>query len=364
MKKLILSMAIAAAICGGVAGGAAQAATIAPNIYIPECGLPNGTLILCIWYDRLVNAGEVVPSGKPATYTPLTAAMVGTTPTTIVANFPATMTTIFTNSPYINIQMGSMSGAQLALFSHSYYVHTKGAMAPLLTVAAKRLSALNLYSFASAFGPSVVAPYVDAYSPATVKASYAAYIAAKAVPVIPLSQYAYDLKGYTAYTMNGLSTGYGPAGMTVHSAAAAAWIAQQTAARAASVQANGIQPDAGYVPSPLPSMSLSDIWLEFYCAGVGTTAAEATVMSAAYAAPYLSLAGWAGYQIGTAIYNVTEYLDPGYFEDMIEYFGNLWSAEVLPTGTVTVGDPIDLGGVSGGWDDFDDFDICIEGITC
>ena len=53
-----------------------------------------------------------------------------------------------------------------------------------------------------------------------------------------------------------------------------------------------------------------------------------------------------------------------YFEDMIEYFGNLWSAEVLPTGTVTVGDPIDLGGVSGGWDDFDDFDICIEGITC
>lgn len=77
-----------------------------------------------------------------------------------------------------------------------------------------------------------------------------------------------------------------------------------------------------------------------------------------------SVAGWAGCQIGTAIYNVTEYPDPGYFEDMIEYFGNLWSVEVLPTGTVTVGDPIDLGGVSGGWDDFDDFDICIEGITC
>lgn len=366
MKSTILALIMTAS---AALPGAAGAATVggSPDIYLPMCALPNGVLLLCALYNRLVDGGEVAIATAPKTYITMTNALTGTTPATITGNFPAFITKIFTDSPYINIQVGNMDPAMLALLSHSYYVHTKGQMAPLLTVAAQRLTAINLMAFAGVFSPTVFTPYVEAYTPASTKAQYLAYIAAKAPLMVPLSQWAYNHAGYTAYTSNGLSTGYPPSGMTAHSPAAAAFYAQQAAARAAFVQKNGIQPDAGYIPAPLPTMAVSDIWLEFYCAGAGTTAVEATIMTGMYAGPLLDGAGWVGYKIGTWIYNITESLSPGYFEDEIEFWGDLWQSEVLPTGTITVGDPIDIGGASGDWDDYSDygdFDVCVLGITC
>ncbi len=316
------------------------------------CALPNGVLMVCVLYNQMVDGGETAPTGAPTTYTQLTSAQIGTTTAEITANFPSLITTIFTNSPYINIQMANMPPGFLATLSHTYYASTNKNTAPLLTVAAKRLTAINLYSFAQAFGPTVMTPYVKEYAPATVYSAYATYLAQSAPVAIPMSQFDYDNHGYTAATMNGLSTGSGPEGMTVHSLKAQQYYAAQAELAA-------ISPDAGYAPAALPTMAISDIWLEFYCAGTGTTVVGATIMASAYASPWLLTAWNAGTTGGTYIYNYVEQVSPGYFEDLIEYMGNLFGNYLTPTGTVTVGDPIPTDSDPYGYTDlWEDFDVC------
>lgn len=182
----------------------------------------------------------------------------GTTKATIHSQFPVVTLYNFTYSPTINITVANMADVYLARLSRQYYIETKGNVAPLLAVAAKRLTAANLLRLQSAFGAAATTAAVNAYAPAAVKAAYGAGGTRAAVA-----------RSQAMYIQKGIS---------------------------------------GVTPSPNLDMTLYEIFLDYVTSG--SSGAAALASTATYAGAQLAASFTVGYQIGSVVYWVDDAIDP------------------------------------------------------
>jgi hypothetical protein len=190
-----------------------------------------------------------IPNGMPS---------LGTTKATIHSQFPVVILYNFTNSAVINTTITNAADIYLARLSRQYYIETNGNVAPLLKVAAQRLTANNLLRLQSAFGKANVDAAVKAYATATTQAGYAA---GGTKPVIARSQAKMIQAGIT-----------------------------------------------GVTPSPNLDMTLYEIYLDYLTSGLSVEASLA--MGAGYASAYLGAAFEIGYEIGGAVYFLDDQIDP------------------------------------------------------
>lgn len=184
----------------------------------------------------------------------------GTTKALVHAQFAKVIVYNFTYNPTINTQVAAMPDIMLARLTRQYYIETNTAVAPLMAVAARRLSAANLVRLKSAMGQATTDAAVNAYATPAVKA---AYFTALSKPIIRRSQAMYLSMGIKAVT-----------------------------------------------PAPNLDMTIYEIFLDYFTAGE-TSAAAALASTAAYVAANLGAAFTVGYQIGTGIYWIDDQIDPG-----------------------------------------------------
>lgn len=95
------------------------------------------------------------------------------------------------------------------------------------------------------------------------------------------------------------------------------------------------------VAAPNPGMTLYEIFTEYLFTEAQTTTG-AIALAGKYAFTQLSTAWTIGYSIGTGFYAIASYLDPSYGFDLVTTYGSEGDYG-LPTGTVTVGDPVEIG---------------------
>jgi len=247
-------LAATAVLAGAVALSTTAGATALPNA--PVCRMPiitsRGLEVLPIKCMSDHATAPVAFPGSP----PMPSR--GTTVATIHSQFPVVVLYNFTYSPTINTTIANAANIYLARLSREYYIHSGGNLAPLLEVAAKRLTATNLLKLQAAFGKANVDAAVNAYAPAAVKASYTA---GGARTVLARSQALYIQRGI-----------------------------------------------AGLTPAPNLDMTIYDIFLDSWTAGLSVEASLAS--TAAYAGSYLSASFAIGYQIGGAIYYIDDKIDP------------------------------------------------------
>jgi hypothetical protein len=249
---------LGAAIAGILAS--AQAAAVVCNAVGPSCLNPPRCDAFC-QAQKLCYISKPVASKVTAPIALLPAAPTkGTTKATIHAQFPKVIVYNFTYNPTINTTVTSMADIYLARLTRQYYIETAGAVAPLMHIAAIRLSAANLLRFKSAMGQAATDAAVNSYATPAVKAAYFSGIA-KAP--IRRSQAMYLSMGIKALT-----------------------------------------------PSPNLDMTVYEIFLDYYTAGE-TSAAAALASTGMYTASYLGAAFTVGYQIGTGIFWVDDQIDAG-----------------------------------------------------
>jgi hypothetical protein len=183
----------------------------------------------------------------------------GKTKALVHSQFPAVQVYNFTNNPYIDATVTGLSDVYLARLTRQYYIETNGAVAPLMAVAAKKLSAANLLRFKASMGQAATDAAVNAYSSPTVKAGYFGGTTRAAIP-----------RSEAMYLSMGIN---------------------------------------GVTPAPNLDMTLYEVFLDYLTAGE-TTAASALASTAAYAGTWLSAAATVGYQIGTVIYWIDDQVDP------------------------------------------------------
>lgn len=252
--RLTLGVAIAGILASG------QAAAVLCNSTscgTPQC--PSGNIPLC----QAQKAGYVknlVASKVTAPITLLPAApSKGTTKALVHAQFPKVIVYNFTYNPTINAQVTAMPDILLARLSRQYYIETNTATAPLMAVAAKRLSAANLLRFKSAMGQAATDAAVNAYATPTVKSAYFSGVAKAAIRRSQAMYLSMGIKGVTA--------------------------------------------------APNLDMTIYEIFLDYFTAGE-TSAAAALASTATYASSYLAASFTIGYQIGTGIYWIDDQIDP------------------------------------------------------
>jgi hypothetical protein len=312
MKTSILAIAIAGVLCGA-SGFAAPAPVshggggVTPDIQFCACcvmnaemaagNAPTGTLAQqCGLVTTPVKTGSS-PAPKPAV--PSMPSQ-GTTVATIAQQFPVVIVWQFTNysAAQLNTQFALFDQASVSRFSVAYYLDTNGNMAPLMTLAAQKLTAANLVKWASAFGVTETTDYVNAYSPAAVKSAYAAAIGSV---VIVHQSVAHHLSvNAKAMTTSGLSGGVG---------------------------------------APTIYMTPYEIYSE-YLFTEATTEAGAWALAAKYCVGELGFAWWVGHDvIGAGFVWVANGINPSALADMWETWADQTTdffGSSTPTGTVTI----------------------------
>jgi hypothetical protein len=183
----------------------------------------------------------------------------GTAKATVHSQFPKVMVYNFTNNANIDATVTAMDDVYLARLSRQYYIETNGAITPLMTIAAKRLSAANLLRFKSTMGQAATDAAVNASASAAVKS---AYFSGTAKAVVRRSEAMYLSMGITSVAA-----------------------------------------------SPNLDMTLYEIFLDYFTAGE-TSAAAALAMTAQYSSAYLAASFTVGYEIGTVIYWIDDQIDP------------------------------------------------------
>lgn len=287
----------------------------------------------------------------------------------IEANFAGNMVQIASENAYFPWQLANLPDGYLARMSHFLYVSTEGDVTPFLKVATQ--SGVNLndgtYAVMQLKNPAYYGESVD----------YAALACRNAVrlansfgrqyedPVVVAGFLREDAVDCYWQTVGSYQSGSTLAsGAIKRSQAHYQELGLNTPTLDGSVVASHVMiaigprmmVGAGYTPAPLPTMPLTDAFLEFYAGGEGTSVVEALIELADWASGPLGRAAVVGTAIGTFAYNVGEKVSPGVYEDMIENlvntFGPVELGDTLPTGTITIGDPVMLD-----WgDDFDDDD--------
>lgn len=207
-------------------------------------------------YITFYSAGTITSVAiNPLPYAPYK----GTTATAIHSQFPKVILYNFTYSPSINTTIAGMQDIYLARLTRQYYIETGGNVAPLLRIAAIRLTAANLARVRASMGQAATDAAVNTYATATVKATY---FATAPHPVIRRSEAMYLSMGIKSVT-----------------------------------------------PAPNLDMTLYEIFLDYYTAGE-TSAAAALASTATYAGSYLAASFTVGYQVGSAIYWIDDKVDP------------------------------------------------------
>jgi hypothetical protein len=192
----------------------------------------------------------------------------GTTKAAVHTQFAAVILYNFQNNTSLNGQISQMAQIELARLSRQYYIESNGNMAPLLAVAAQKLTAANLILIAAAFGQANVDAAVAAYAPAATKATYGA---SSRMAIMDRSQ--------ARFVAMGIS---------------------------------------GVTASPNLDMTLYEIFLDYLTAGTDTTVAAALAQTSSYAGGWLGAAATFGYSVGTGIYWIDDQIDP----DINIYLGN------------------------------------------
>jgi hypothetical protein len=302
MKNKIV---LAAVVAGLGLAAAAQAGTVCNSVGVNSTGgcnagpaVPN--------YRKISQATVSTAGGTYTTINP------GASQAQVVSNFPSMYLNIINQNPYTNTQFTNMSDEDLAEVTHMFYVANGSNEAPLIQAWSAKLSAANLVRLAAAVSPTWLAGYTTA-PPAV----WAAYLKLAPKPMIPMSQWAYTSMGYTYPSMNGQSNGVTPA-----NAGSTTFPAVARRAAAARVMP---EVDAPYTPKPLATMSMTQIFEEFYAAGTGTTKTQATLMAIEWATGPVGKALGLGTLIGRGAYMAGEWAAPGIWEDLMEnmfsYFG-------------------------------------------
>ena len=184
----------------------------------------------------------------------------------------------------LDAQLALMSDLALSRFSHHYYVETRGAIAPVMVLAAQKMSPLSLVRLRAAFGAANIDSAVTSYAPAAVRAGYAA---STKRAVIKQSHAAHMVSGAMSFTMSGVPQG---------------------------------------VASPNTSMTLGEIYEEYLWTSA-TTELEAFALMARYAALELNIAWAAGYKVGSEFYQFATTIDPDYGWDITTGYGVFMSAD-------------------------------------
>lgn len=313
MNTSILAIAITSVLCGGVGLAAPSTVSnggggVSPDIqFCPccvidaafgaghaptpaqakECGLPTAPVLV-----------SSAPAPTPPAEPPMPSK--GTTVATIAAQFPAVIEWQFTNysAAQLNTQWALFDLASASRFSIAYYLDTKGNIAPLMTLAAKKLTAANLVKWASAFGVIETTDYVNAYSPAAVRTAYLAAIG----PVVPIHQS----------------------------------IAHHLSVNAKAMTLSGL---TGGVAAPTIYMTPYEIYSE-YLFTEATSEAGAWALTAKFCIGELGFAWWVGHDvIGAGFVWVASQADPSYLADLAESFAD-GSTDIFtpdePIGTVEI----------------------------
>jgi hypothetical protein len=225
----------------------------------------------------------------------------GNTVATIAQQFPVVIEWQFTNysAAQLNAQFAQFDPVSASRFSMAYYLDTNGNMAPLMTLAAQKLTAPNLVKWASVFGVAETTEYVDAYSPTAVRSAYAAAIAS--VVLVHQSHAHHMSVGAKAMTLSGLSGG---------------------------------------VAAPTIYMTPYEIYTE-YLFTEATTEAGAWALTAKFCTEELGFAWWVGHDVvGAGFVWVSNQINPSALADMWETWMDLgtdfFGPSATPTGTVTI----------------------------
>jgi len=313
MKTSILAIAITGVLCGPT-GFAAPAPVspggggVQPDIQFCACCVvnaeiaaghqPTPTLATECGYSPTMVPVSSTPVPTPPPVPPMPSQ--GTTVASIAAQFPAVIEWQFTyySAAQLNAQWALFDPVSASRYSVAYYLDTNGNIAPLMTLAAQKLTAANLVKWASAFGVIETTDYVNAYSPATVRTAYLAAIGS-AVPIHQSIAHHLSVNA-KAMTLSGLSGGVG---------------------------------------APTIYMTPYEIYSE-YLFTEATTEAGAWALAAKFCIGELGFAWWVGHDvIGAGFVWVASSIDPSYLADLAESWAD-GSTDIFtpldPTGTVTI----------------------------
>lgn len=239
--------------------GSAQVSAVVCNTVNANCLNPPRCDEVC----QALKAGYISHPVASTVVAPLSllpaAPPKGATRALVHTQFAKVIVYNFTYNPTINAQVTAMPDIMLARLSRQYYIETNTVTAPLMAVAAKRLTAANLLRFKSAMGQAATDAAVNAYAPTAVKAAYFTGIA-KAP--IRRSQAMYLSMGIKAVT-----------------------------------------------PAPNLDMTIYEIFLDYFTAGE-TSVAAALASTAMYTAANLGAAYTFGYAVGTGIFWIDDQVDP------------------------------------------------------
>ena len=177
----------------------------------------------------------------------------GNTPQQIHERFTALIENNFETGKAEQI-VQNLSAKELSSLATRYQAESTQGTTPLLAIMAKRLSDHSLVKVAAAFGSTNVANAVNTYSSQSVRDAFTTELAAAPIPT-------------------------------------------------------GVKPMAG--PAPTVDMTIEEIYLEFRTAPIGSLSIPGALSETAmFAGKNLSLAAWAGWEIGGQINNTINEYDP------------------------------------------------------
>ena len=195
--------------------------------------------------------------------------IIGTTPSQIKARFASVIEDNF-RTGNVNRILGNLSPTELRNLAALYRSDTAGNTAPLLAILAKSASAKALVRIAGVFGRDPTIEAVDLYAPTAVATRFFASPSLSKLQSPSLMNQTTQTGGSTPFLRVG-----------------------------------------GGGPAPTPDMTLSEIYLDFRTAPVGSMSVSSALFeTATYAGTELVTAWTAGYTIGTAVNNVITTYDP------------------------------------------------------
>jgi hypothetical protein len=194
----------------------------------------------------------------------------GNTPATVSAQFPKVMLWTLQTNPAINAQLLSWAPIYWARLSTEMSLASSADQWDFLYVAVQKLSAPTLIKMRAAFGIEVDT-YVSEYAPAATRSAY--FAASKLAPV-PRSFALYQAKGLP------------------------------------------------YTPNPKITMTVYDIFLEYYAAE-GATITSAIVQATRFATGELGWAFGVGLLAGETVLAIADAIDPGINEQLASELGAL-----------------------------------------